>query len=65
MAPVYLAQYRFGKRVFQVAINGQTGKTYCDVPTKIKRIILLGTFGIIIGAALEVLLIWLFAWLFG
>lgn len=65
MAPMYLAQYRFGKRVFQVAINGQTGKTYCDVPTKIKKIILLGTFGIILGAALEVLLIWLFAWLFG
>lgn len=65
MAPMYLAQYRFGEKVFQVAINGQTGKTYCDVPTKIRRIIVLGSLGILIGAALEVLLIWLYALLFG
>lgn len=65
MAPLYLAQYRFGKKSFLVAINGQTGKTYCDVPTKIKRIILLGTLGIILGAALEFLLILLYAKYFG
>ena len=65
LAPMYLATYRFGDKTFQVAINGQTGKTYCDVPTKIKTIILLGILGLFIGAAAEVGIIWLLASIFG
>ena len=39
LAPVYLATYTCGKRVFPVAINGQNGKTYCDVPTFLAKLI--------------------------
>ena len=33
LAPMYLASYRYGKKVYQVAINGQTGAAYCDTPS--------------------------------
>jgi len=33
LAPMYLASYRYGKKVYQVAINGQTGTAYCDTPS--------------------------------
>lgn len=33
LAPIYLATYTCGKKTHTVAINGQTGKTYCEVPT--------------------------------
>ena len=33
LAPVYLATYRYKKTKRPVAINGQTGETYCDAPT--------------------------------
>ena len=42
LAPMYLGTYTFRKKTYQVAINGQTGKTYFDVPTYIKKLILLG-----------------------
>ena len=61
LAPVYLATYRFGKKEHPVAINGQTGETYCDVPTVIGRIIALGIAGIFLAAAIEMLIIWLSA----
>ena len=61
LAPVYLARYRFGKKTFPVAINGQTGQTYCDVPTKIKRIIVLGTIGVFLAAAIEMLFILIYS----
>ena len=60
LAPIYLATYRFGDRTFPVAINGQTGETYCDVPTYIKRLIILGVIAIIVAAGIEVLLLYLF-----
>ena len=55
LAPVYLATYKFGKKTLPVAINGQTGETYCDVPTNIKKIIVLGTIALIIASAIEFL----------
>ncbi len=33
LAPVYLASYKYGNKVYQVAINGQTGAAYCDTPS--------------------------------
>ncbi len=60
LAPVYLAKYTFGKKTFPVAINGQTGKTYCDAPTLIRRIILLGILGLFLAAAIEMILILVF-----
>ena len=65
LAPMYLATYSFGDKTFPVAINGQTGKAYCDVPTKIKTIIALGILGLFLGAAVEVGIIWLLASIFG
>ena len=59
MAPMYLATYRFGKKTLQVAINGQTGETFCEAPTKIGRIILLGLLGLLLACALEVVILWL------
>ena len=61
LTPVYLAKYKFGDKTYPVAINGQTGKVYCDIPTKIKKIILLSIIGCFIGAAIEVAAIILFA----
>ena len=61
LAPVYFATYRFGKKTFPVAINGQTGETYCDVPTYIRRIILLGIIALFVAAAIEIWLIALIA----
>ena len=55
LAPVYLATYKFGKKTLPVAINGQTGETYCDVPTNIKKIIVLGIIALIIASAIEFL----------
>ena len=57
LAPIYFATYKFGKKTFPVAINGQTGETYCDVPTNIKKIILFGTIALIVAAILEFLFI--------
>ena len=60
LAPIYLATYRFGKQTFPVAINGQTGETYCDVPTNIKKLIILGIIALFADAGLEVLFLVLF-----
>lgn len=52
LAPVYLARYRYGRKTYQVAINGQTGQTYFDAPTYLlKMILLLVAAGILILAA--------------
>ncbi|MBQ1247036.1 MAG: hypothetical protein IIX95_03285 [Clostridiales bacterium] len=40
LAPVYIATYRYKKNKFQVAINGQTGQTYCDAPSKWPKMII-------------------------
>lgn len=40
LAPVYLASYRCGKRILPVAINGQTGETYCEVPTYLAKLVM-------------------------
>ncbi|MBR3125734.1 MAG: hypothetical protein IKF42_10020 [Mogibacterium sp.] len=58
LAPVYLASYRYGKKKLLVAINGQTGETYCDAPTYIKRIILSLILAFILLCAMEAFLIW-------
>ncbi|MBR6960510.1 MAG: hypothetical protein IKH76_08545 [Clostridiales bacterium] len=41
LAPMYLAHFTFKNKTYQVAINGQTGKTHFDVPTYILKMILL------------------------
>ena len=45
MAPVYLAKYKFGKKTYLVAINGQNGETCCKAPTKIGMIVALVLIG--------------------
>ena len=45
MAPLYLAKYKFGKKTYLVAINGQNGETCCKAPTKIGRIVALVLIG--------------------
>lgn len=59
LAPVYFATYTYGKKTFPVAINGQTGEAFCDAPTKIGNIILLGILGLLLACAIEVLILWL------
>ena len=58
LAPVYLATYKFGKKTLPVAINGQTGQTFCDVPTIIGRIVLLVFLGMLLAALIELLGMW-------
>ena len=41
LAPIYLATYKYGKNTLRVAINGQTGEACGDVPTYLKKMILL------------------------
>ena len=41
LAPVYLASYRQGKNRYPVAINGQTGETFCEAPTYLPKMIIL------------------------
>ncbi len=60
LAPIYLATYRFGKLTFPVAINGQTGDIYCDVPTHLQKLIILAIIGLLVATALSVLFIVLF-----
>lgn len=55
LAPIYLATYKFGKLTFPVAINGQTGETYCEVPTHIKKLIILAIIAFIVASVLTVL----------
>ncbi|MBO7453375.1 MAG: hypothetical protein J6U54_23830 [Clostridiales bacterium] len=64
LAPMYLAKYRYGKDTFLVAINGQTGKTYCDAPTILKKIIGLTVLGVFVASAIEVAAILLYAMYF-
>ena len=59
LAPIYLAKYKFGKYTYFVAINGQTGKTYCDVPTVIGKIILFSAIGVLLLLGLFALAMWL------
>ena len=53
LAPIYLAQYKFGHETKPVAINGQTGKTVCDVPTILGRLIVLGAIGMFLAFIIE------------
>lgn len=64
LAPVYLATYRFGNKILPVAINGQTGETFCDVPTRIKRIILLVLLAMIIISIIEIIALYGGMWIF-
>ena len=41
LAPIYLATYTCGKKTLPVAINGQTGKTYCEVPSFLAKLIVI------------------------
>ena len=52
LAPVYLATYKCGNRVFPVAINGQTGKTFCEVPTFLAKLIAIPMAILFIAAAI-------------
>ena len=48
LAPIYLATYTCGKKTHTVAINGQTGKTYCEVPTFMLKLVLIPLFVMIV-----------------
>ena len=48
LAPIYLATYTCGKKTHTVAINGQTGKTYCEVPTFLLKLVLIPLFVLIV-----------------
>lgn len=48
LAPIYLATYTCGKKTHTVAINGQTGKTYCEVPTFMLKLVLIPLFVLIV-----------------
>lgn len=58
LAPMYLATYKYGRRTFQVAINGQTGQAFCPVPTKVGRLkplfVILGILIVILTFALVI-----------
>lgn len=41
LAPIYLATYKCGRQTFPVAINGQTGKTYCKYPTFLGKLVVI------------------------
>ena len=41
LAPMYFATYTFGKKTYQVIINGQTGKTIFPVPRYLTKMIIL------------------------
>jgi Zn finger protein HypA/HybF involved in hydrogenase expression len=47
LAPMYLATYTYGGRTYSVAINGQSGETYCDAPSYLWKIILFIALGVI------------------
>ena len=47
MAPMYLATYTYGNKRYAVAINGQTGATYCDAPSNLWKIILFIILGVL------------------
>ncbi|MCR4767140.1 MAG: hypothetical protein K5875_04195 [Saccharofermentans sp.] len=52
LAPVYFGSFKHGKKTYPVAINGQTGQAFFDVPTYILKLILICiAAGIIILAA--------------
>ncbi len=53
LAPVYLATYTYKKKKHPVAINGQTGETYCDVHSYLPKVLV--TAGIILFILLTVL----------
>lgn len=48
LAPVYLARYTYKGKVRPIAVNGQTGKVFCDVPSWVYLIPLI-IIGIIVG----------------
>ena len=52
LAPIYLATYTCGKNTHTVAINGQTGKTYCEVPTFLLKLVLIPLFVMIVVLSL-------------
>ena len=47
LAPMYLATYTYRGKTYQVAINGQTGKTFCQVPSYLWKIILFIILGVL------------------
>ena len=61
LAPVYLATYSCDKYRLKVAINGQTGETYCDVPTYIGKLIVLFVLGMIALAVIEMIVIFIYS----
>ena len=52
LAPMYFATYTFGKKTYQVVINGQTGKTLFPVPRYLTKMILLAALGGILVLAI-------------
>ena len=47
LAPMYLATYTYGGKTYSVAINGQSGETYCDAPSYLWKLILFIALGVI------------------
>ena len=45
LAPMYFATYRYGKKTYPVAINGQNGKTLFTVPRYFPQLIAAAVIG--------------------
>lgn len=65
LAPIYLATYKYGDKVFNVAINGQTGAVFCDTPSYFWKLILFIILGIIGTMFLRGLITLIFGTIFG
>jgi hypothetical protein len=59
LLPVYLLTYRYGEKLFRIAINGQTGRIAGKKPLSGKRIGIAIAGGVLLLAALWFLFMWL------
>ena len=62
---MYLATYKHANKTYNVAINGQTGATFCDAPSYLWKIILFIVLGFLSMPILMGLLSLLVNTLFG
>lgn len=51
LAPIYLARYTYKGKTRPIAVNGQTGKVFCDVPSMLWVVFLI-VLGVIVGGFL-------------
>ena len=53
LAPIYFASYRYKNTKYSVVINGQTGQTYCDAPTIIPLLVVIGVICVLLILAIN------------